>query len=38
MLIIDSCHNHGVFLPIDLARQYTLPDLAAACRPLASLA
>jgi len=38
MVIIDSSHNHGAFLPIDLARQYTLEDLAAAARPLASIA
>lgn len=38
MLIIDSSHNHGVFLPIDLGRQYTLADLTAALRPLASVA
>ncbi|MCL2648017.1 MAG: metallophosphoesterase [Phycisphaerales bacterium] len=37
MLIIDSSHNHGVFLPIDLSRQYTLHDLAAAVKPLASV-
>lgn len=38
MLIIDSCHNHGVILPLDLARQYTLPDLTHSLIPLASLA
>ena len=38
MLIIDSSHNHGVFLQIDLARQYTLEDLVCAIRPLASIA
>lgn len=38
MLIIDSCHNHGTFLYIDLARQYTLQDLVASVRPLASVA
>ncbi len=38
MLVIDSSHNHGVFLGIDLARQYTLEDLKAAVRPLASVA
>jgi hypothetical protein len=37
MLIIDSSHNHGVFLHVDLARQYTLPDLVASVRPLASI-
>jgi hypothetical protein len=38
MLILDSCHNHGTFLYIDLARQYTLDDLVASVRPLASIA
>ena len=38
MLVIDSSHNHGVYLKIDLARQYTLEDLINACRPLASIA
>jgi hypothetical protein len=38
MLIIDSCHNHGVFLHVDLARQYTLDDLKASLRPLAAIA
>ena len=37
MLIIDSSHNHGTFLPIDLARQYTFSDLAASVTPLASI-
>jgi hypothetical protein len=38
MFIVDSCHNHGTFLHIDLARQYTLDDLARSVRPLASVA
>ena len=38
MLILDSSHNHGTFLHIDLARQYTLQDLQKAVRPLASIA
>jgi hypothetical protein len=38
MLIIDSCHNHGTFLYIDLAKQYTMDDLVASVRPLASVA
>jgi hypothetical protein len=38
MLIIDSSHNHGMFLHIDLARQYTLQDLLDSARPLASIA
>jgi len=37
MLLIDSSHNHGVFLPIKLSRQYTLQDLAAAVVPFASV-
>ena len=37
MLIIDSSHNHGVFLPVELSRQYTLADLTATVRPLASI-
>jgi hypothetical protein len=38
MLIIDSCHNHGTFLRIDLSKQYTLDDLVNSLRPLASIA
>ncbi|HVT79714.1 MAG TPA: metallophosphoesterase [Phycisphaerae bacterium] len=38
MLILDSSHNHGVYLKIDLARPYTLEDLTAAVKPLASVA
>ena len=38
MLILDSSHNHGVFLPIDLSRQFTLADLTTAIRPLAAIA
>ncbi|HUO09433.1 MAG TPA: metallophosphoesterase [Phycisphaerae bacterium] len=38
MLIIDSSHNHGVFLRIDLTRQYTLQDLIAQIIPLAAIA
>ena len=38
MLIVDSSHNHGAFLQIDLSRQYTLQDLLKSARPLASLA
>ena len=38
MLILDSCHNHGTILHIDLARPYTLPELVAATKPLASIA
>lgn len=37
MLIVDSSHNHGMLLPVDLARPYTLQDLVSSLRPLASL-
>jgi hypothetical protein len=37
MIIIDSSHNHGVYLPIDLARTYTLETLAAQVVPLAAV-
>ncbi len=37
MLIIDSSHNHGVFLPVDLGRQYTLADLERSVMPLAAV-
>ncbi len=38
MLILDSCHNHGTYLRIDLAKPYTMNDLIAAIKPLASVA
>jgi hypothetical protein len=38
LLIIDSSHNHGVFLPIDLTRQYTFQDLVHSLKPLAAIA
>lgn len=38
MLILDSSHNHGVYLKIDLARPYTMEDLVASVKPLASVA
>jgi hypothetical protein len=38
MLIIDSCHNHGMFLQLDLSRQYTMEDMVRSLRPLASIA
>jgi hypothetical protein len=38
MLLLDSCHNHGSFLHIDLARPYTMDELVAATKPLASIA
>jgi hypothetical protein len=37
MLIIDSSHNHGTYLRINLARQYTFRDLVGEVRPLASI-
>jgi len=37
MLILDSSHNHGVFLHVDLSRQYTLSDLAASVEPFAGV-
>lgn len=37
MLMIDSSHNHGVFLPVDLGRQYTLADLQHSVMPLAAV-
>ena len=37
MLIIDSSHNHGAFLPIDLAHTYSLDELAASVVPLAAI-
>ncbi len=38
MLVLDSSHNHGTYLKIDLARPYTMDDLEAAVKPLASVA
>ena len=38
MLILDSCHNHGVYLRMDLAKPYTMDELIAAIKPLASVA
>jgi len=37
LLIIDSCHNHGVVLRTDLARPSTVPDLVNSLVPLASI-
>lgn len=37
MLILDSSHNHGTFLRIDLAKQYTFSDLVDSVTPLASI-
>ena len=33
MLILASDHNHGVFLPINLGKKYTMPELVQAIRP-----
>ena len=38
LLIIASDHNHGVFVPVDLARPLEMADLLRAMRPLAALA
>jgi len=38
MLVLDSSHNHGTFLHIDLARPYTMEELIAATKPLAAVA
>lgn len=38
MLIVASDHNHGVFVPFDLSKPVTMPDLVRAVRPLASIA
>jgi hypothetical protein len=38
LLVLDSSHNHGTYLKIDLTRPYTLDELAAAVKPLASVA
>ena len=37
MLILDSSHNHGVFLPVELGRQYTMQDLVGSVTPLAAI-
>jgi hypothetical protein len=37
-LIIASDHNHGVFLPIDLRRSFTMPDLVQCVRKYVSVA
>lgn len=38
MLILASDHNHGVFLPLDLARPVTLESLTRSIRPFAAIA
>lgn len=37
MVIVASDHNHGVFLPIDLGREYTAADLAERMRKFVSV-
>ena len=37
MIILASDHNHGVFLPFDLKRRYTIDELSRQIRPLASI-
>lgn len=37
-LILSSDHNHGVFLPIDLSKPTTMPELVKKIRKLASIA
>jgi hypothetical protein len=38
MLVLASDHAHGVFLPIDLSRHYTIEELEAAVRKFVSVA
>ncbi len=38
MVILASDHNHGVFLPLDLAKPATLDTLTKSIRPIASVA
>ena len=37
MIILASDHNHGVFLPINLAKKHTLEELVKAIRPYVSV-
>ena len=37
LIILASEHNHGTFLPIDLARRYTLEELEASIRKFVSV-
>lgn len=37
MLILASDHNHGVFLPINLKKKQTMPELVKAIRPYVSV-
>jgi hypothetical protein len=38
LIILASDHNHGMILPFDLKRTYTISELETAIRPLASIA
>jgi hypothetical protein len=38
MVILASDHNHGVFLPLELAKPATLDTLTKSIRPLAAVA
>lgn len=37
MIILASDHSHGMFLPFDLRKEYTIDSLAALIRPLAAI-
>ncbi|MCH7526325.1 MAG: metallophosphoesterase [Planctomycetes bacterium] len=37
LIILASDHNHGVFLPFDLRKSYTVQDLARLIRPFAAI-
>ncbi|HPD31917.1 MAG TPA: metallophosphoesterase [Phycisphaerae bacterium] len=37
MIILASDHNHGVFLPVDCRKQYTIEDLVQRIRPFAGV-
>lgn len=37
MIVLASDHNHGVFLPFDLKKRYTLDDLTRLIRPLCGI-
>ncbi len=37
LLILATDHNHGVFLPINLNKHYTMPELVKAIRPCVSV-
>ena len=38
LIILASDHNHGVFLPFDLKKQYTVAELVSLIRPFAGVA